>query len=306
MRTFLITLVLTMALSFSATVRPASAEEVIIEHQGLDVVGNLETAPGKSLRSDGVVLLLHDSLSHHRAELMLAMQDILRDLGINSLAVTLSLGLNERRGMFDCAIEQDHRHEDALDEIDSWVRWLKEKGASAITLAGHGRAANQVALYAINRQEKAVRRVIMLAPLMQSYEKAEADYQAQFGKPLRDDLARAEELVANEEGTTLMDGVGFLLCPSARVTAGAFANYYNANPKFVTTNLVQTMTLPVLVLVPGLDPDAAETTAALQAMGDRKSLSFATIEGADHDFRDLAADEAGKKIKDFMSQRVAG
>lgn len=282
------------------------AEEVVTEHQGLDVVGNLEVAPGKSLRSNGVVLLVHDALSHHRAELMLAMQDILRESGVNSLAITLSLGLNERRGMFDCSIEQDHRHEDAVEEIETWVNWLKEKGATALTLAGHGRAANQVALHAINKEDKAVQRIVMLAPLMQTYERAEADYQAQFGKPLRDDLAKAEELVANEEGSTLLDGVSFLACPSARVTANAFANYYNANPKYLTTNLLQTVKIPVLVLVPELDPAAAETTAALQAMGERKTISTATISGADHDFRDLAADEAAKKIKDFLGQRFQG
>lgn len=299
-------LIITLILCSGACARNAMAEEVIIEHQGLDVVGNLELASGKSLRSDGLVILLHDSLSHHRAELMLAMQDILRGYGINSLAITLSLGLNERRGMFDCSIEQDHRHEDAVDELAAWVAWAKEKGAGGITLLGHGRGANQVALYAINKQEKLLRRVILLAPMMQAFEMAEADYQAQFGKPLRDDLARAEELVANEEGSTLLDGVGFLQCPSARVTATAFANYYNANPKFVTTNLLQSVSLPALVVIAADDPVAAETEAGLQALGERKSLSKVTIPGADRDFRDLAADEAGKKIRDFMAQRPQG
>src|SRR5690606_19321369 len=201
---------------------------------------------------------------------------ILRSEGINSLAITLSLGLNERRGMYDCSIEQDHRHEDAVEEIGRWVEWLKEKGANAITLGGHGRAANQSALYAINKDDKAIRRIAMLAPLMQSYEKAEADYQAQFGRPLRDTLAQAEELVANEEGATLLEDVGFLLCPSARVTASAFVNYYNANPNFLTTNLLQTLKLPVLVLVAELDPSGPETLAALQGIADKKNISFET------------------------------
>jgi pimeloyl-ACP methyl ester carboxylesterase len=282
------------------------AEEVVIESEGLDLIGNLETAPGKSLKSEGAVLLLHDTLSHNRSELMLALQDVLRNSGVNSLAITLSLGLDARRGMFDCSIEQDHRHEDAVDEIESWVSWLKEKGANSITLAGHGRGANQVALYAINKQDKAVRRIVLIAPLMQTYEKAEADYQSQFGQPLRDTLAKAEELVANDEGSTLLDNVGFLSCPQARVTASAFANYYNANPKFVTTNLLQTLTLPVLVLVPGLDPAAQEINTAMEGLKGRKSITSSTIQGADHDFHDAAADEAGKQIKDFVTQRVQG
>jgi pimeloyl-ACP methyl ester carboxylesterase len=301
-------LLLCLIVLAAASVPPieARAEEVTIEYEGLDVIGNLETAPGKSLKSDGVVLLLHDTLSHNRSELMLALQDVLRNSGVNSLAITLSLGLEARKGMFDCSIEQDHRHEDALGEIEAWVNWLKEKGANSVTLAGHGRGANQVALYAINNQDKAVRRLVLIAPLMQTYEKAEADYQAQFGKPLRDVLAKAEELVANDEGSTLLDNVGFLTCPKARVTAAAFANYYNANPKFVTTNLLQTLTLPVLVLIPELDPAEGEIVAALDALRDRKSITSAIIKGADHDLHDAAADEAAQKIKDFVTGRVQG
>ena len=44
----------------------ARAEEVRAEHQGLEVLGSLDLAPGKSLKTDGAVLLLHDSLGHHR------------------------------------------------------------------------------------------------------------------------------------------------------------------------------------------------------------------------------------------------
>ncbi|MEJ2118975.1 MAG: hypothetical protein P8Y36_14265 [Alphaproteobacteria bacterium] len=137
-------------LFFLLTFAAATAEEVKIDQQGLDAFGNLEIARGKSLKKDGVVLLLHDTHGHNRMEIMSALQELLTERGINSLAVTLTLGMNERRGMFDCSIEQDHRNEDALEEIRNWVEWLKEKGATKIILAGHGRGGNQVAIYAKN------------------------------------------------------------------------------------------------------------------------------------------------------------
>lgn len=284
----------------------SSAEEVTLEYLGLDLSANLEMAAGKSLKSEGAVLLVHDTLGHDRMELMAALQDGLRDQGLNSLAITLGLGLNKRKGMFDCALEQDHRHEDAVDEIGGWVQWLKEKGASSIVLAGHGRGANQVALYAINRLDKAVKRVVLMAPLMQTPEKAETEYRQKFNHSLREELAKAEELVANEEGNQLLDVPGFLSCPNAKVTAGAFADYYGANPKFQTTNLLQSIKIPVLLAVGELDPHLSDINAAQPEFNALKTVTLAIIPGAGQDFRDLGADELAKRIKEFVGHKLQG
>jgi pimeloyl-ACP methyl ester carboxylesterase len=289
--------------SFSAR---AAAEEVTLEHLGLEITANLETVPGKSLKSDPVVLLVHDSLGHGRMELMAALQDGLHDMGLSSLAITLGLGLDKRRGMFDCALEQDHRHEDAVDEIAAWVRWLKEKGAASITLAGHGRGANQVALYAINKLDKAVKRIVLVSPLMQTEEKAEAEYRARFGISLRQELAKAEELVAKEAGNQLVDVPGFLNCKQVQVTAGAFANYYGANDKFKTTNLLQSIKIPVLIAEGDADPDLADIKAAQADFAALKTVTLAVIPGADQEFRDLGADELAKKIKEFLGHKLQG
>ncbi len=293
-------------LSLASFTGRAPAEEVSLEYLGLEVTANLELAPGKSLKSEGAVLLVHDTMGHGRMELMAALQDGLRDLGINSLAITLGLGLDKRRGMFDCAMEQDHRHEDAVDEIAAWVQWLKEKGAQSITLAGHGRGANQAALYAINRLDKAVKRTVLIAPLMQTGEKAESEYRARFGKPLRPELARAEDFAATEKGNQLIEFPGFLNCQHAQVTAGAFANYYGANEKFKTTNLLQSIKVPVLLAVGDADPDLNEIKAAEPEFAAHKTVTLAVIPGADQDFRDAGPDELAKKIKEFIGHRLQG
>ncbi|MFY9640352.1 MAG: alpha/beta hydrolase [Rhodomicrobium sp.] len=301
----LIVLALAVISLASFTARSA-AEEVTLEYLGLEVNANLELAAGKSLKSEGAVLLVHDTLGHGRMELMAALQDGLHDLGINSLAITLGLGLDNRHGMFDCGLEQDHRHEDAVDEIAAWVHWLKEKGAQSITVAGHGRGANQVALYAINKLDKAVKRVVLLAPFMQTPEKAEAAYRERFGKSLRPELAKAEELVANEEGNQLIQVPGFLNCQHAQVTAGAFADYYGANEKFKTTNLLQSISVPVLLAAGDADPNLPEIQAAAAEFASLKHVTLAVIPGADQDFRDLGADEVSKRIKEFMGHRLQG
>ncbi len=293
-------------LSLAISTARSGAEEVSLEYLGLDLTANLETVPGKSLKSEGVVLLVHDTLGHDRMELMASLQENLRDLGLSSLAITLSLGMDNRHGVFDCTKEQDHRHEDAIQEIATWVQWLKEKGASAITLAGHGRGANQAALYAINRLDKSVKRVVLIAPLMQTEEKAEAEYLARFGQPLRPELAKAEELVANEDGNQLVDVPGFLTCQHPLVTAGAFADYYGANEKFKTTVLLQSIKVPVLLAVGDGDPNLSAIKEAEPEFSALKNVALEVIPGADQDFRDTGADDLAKKIKEFIAHRLQG
>jgi pimeloyl-ACP methyl ester carboxylesterase len=283
----------------------SNAEEVTLEYLGLGLTANLEMAPGKPFKN-GVVLLVHDTQGHGRMEPMAALQDGLRDLGTSSLAITLSLGLDKRHGMFDCGLEQDHRHEDATGEIAAWVHWLNQKGAASITIAGHGRGANQAALYVINQPNKKVKRLVLISPLMQTPEKAEADYQARFGKPLRPELGKAEELVATGRGNHLMEITGFLNCPRAQITAGAFADYYDPNEKFKTTSLLPSIKIPVLLAVGDADSNLSEIQAAQGEFAGMKNVTMAVIPGADKDFRDQGADELAKKIKEFAGRRLQG
>ncbi|MGI9383086.1 MAG: hypothetical protein ACR2PO_08015, partial [Methyloligellaceae bacterium] len=124
-------------------VSPVLAEEVSIEHKGLALLGSLEVADGASLAQDGAVLLVHGTLAHHRMEIMATLQALLKERGLNSLAITLSLGLDRRQGMYDCGLTHRHRHSGAQAEIAAWVAWLQARGAGAITLLGHSRGGNQ-------------------------------------------------------------------------------------------------------------------------------------------------------------------
>ncbi len=278
------------------------AEEVVIEHQGLDVLGNLELAQGKSLKADGVMLIVHDTLAHHRMEIIAALQELLRERGVNTLAITLSLGLNRRRGMFDCAIEQDHRHDDALDEIETWVQWLKEKGAGKIVLAGHGRGGAQVALYAERKPDKAIRKLVLIAPLAQTFEDAEREYQLRYRKSLRDALSRAEELISQDRADELLEGVSFLECQDPKVTAGAFADYYSASPRFMTVNLLAGVKLPSLIVTGDQDAPEAGFGAASASPTLGASVTVERIPGADRYFSDLFADQLADRIKTFLAK----
>jgi pimeloyl-ACP methyl ester carboxylesterase len=280
------------------------AEEIKIEHQGLDVLGNLDMAPGKSLKTDGAVILLHDSLGHHRVELIAALQELLHARGVNTLAITLSLGLNARRGMYDCGLEQDHRSEDAREELQTWVGWLKEKGAGSVVLAGHGRGGAQVAYYLTKDPDKAVKKAILIAPLAQTFNSAGGEYEERFRRPLQPALAEADRHMAEDQANQLMENVAFLQCPQARVTAGAFINYYGDNPNLYTPSLVPGIKVPTLIAVGDQDTLGQELSAAISGIPtDTSNITQAVISGADSQFRDVGADHLADRMKSFLAQK---
>jgi pimeloyl-ACP methyl ester carboxylesterase len=123
---------------------------------------------------------------------------------------------------------------------------------------------------------------------------------------LRQELAKAEELVASERGNLFVDVPGFLTCAKPQVTAGTFANYHGANAKFKTTNLLQSIKVPVLIAVGDADPILAEVKAAEPEYINLKTVTMAVIPGADQDFRDMGADDLARKIKEFIGHKLQG
>ena len=81
---------LLLAVTISATAR---AEEIQSEFRGLTLNASLELAEGKDF-PDGMVLITHALLQHHRMELVRNLQDLLLENGFSSLAVTFSSGIS--------------------------------------------------------------------------------------------------------------------------------------------------------------------------------------------------------------------
>jgi pimeloyl-ACP methyl ester carboxylesterase len=293
-------------LAVMLAIQPAHAEPVSNEYLGLEVNGNLELAPGKTLRTDGAVLIVHGTLAHHRLEMIAALQNNLKQRGVNSLAITLSLGLNRRQGMFDCKLEHDHRHGDAADEIVSWVEWLQSKGASKITVLGHSRGGSQAALALVERGDVGVARLILAAPLLQSETELAARYQEEHGQTLAPLLAKARKHVEDGEGDTLLDVPGFLYCRPARVTAAAFHDYYEPDPQHNVLRLLEQINTPALLILAGDDrivPSLAPAVKVVQGenrLGARTVVE--TIDGADHFFRDLFGDELADRVAAFVTK----
>ena len=122
----------------------SNADEVRIKQNELLLNGDLELAEGSDL-ADGVILMLHGTLGHKDMEVMATLQTVFQEYGRNTLAINLSLDIDDRHGFYPC--EQPHTHDftDALTELGLWLAWLRENGAGEIVLFGHSRGANQIA-----------------------------------------------------------------------------------------------------------------------------------------------------------------
>ena len=299
MRRFLLSLGLAASL-----IAPVSAEEVSTRFHGLSLLGNLELAEGKGLES-GVAIVVHGTLAHRGMEIITALQQHLKARGTSTLAITLSLGVDRRTGFFDCGALHTYRPQDASDEIDAWIGWLKNNGATEIALIGHSVGGNQVAVYAAERNDPSVGSIVLLAPTTYDSARAAERYKARFGAELSDVLANAQAKVRAGNAVERIAGIGFLNCENATATAGSIAAWYGPDPRRNTPSLLRGMVPRTLVVVAGNDeivPDLGEAVAPLarDAARGRGEIRVHTIEGADHFFRDLFIEDAADVIAEWL------
>ncbi len=64
---------------FLAVSLASRAEEVTLQHRGLDLNANLALAESKGL-SDGVLLMVHGTLAHNRMEIIRELEQWLKDV----------------------------------------------------------------------------------------------------------------------------------------------------------------------------------------------------------------------------------
>lgn len=278
-----------------------AAEVVTHEHLGLEMLGRLELAPGTSLEREGVALILHGTLAYNGMEIIRELQANLRQRGVTTLAVTLTLGLDRRTGMFDCGLEHDHRHGDAVEELGAWLDWLRQRGVGRIDLIGHSRGGTQIALLAAEEPERIAGRLVLAGPLLDDRaDPATASrYAAQFGAALGPMLGMALQREESGEPDTLIEAPGFLHCRGARVTSGAFLDYY-AGTRPALPALLRKVAVPTLVIAAGADEIEPNLPQALARAGLPAHVRTTLIDGSDHFFRDLHGEDLADVIAAFL------
>ncbi|MCB1620746.1 MAG: alpha/beta hydrolase [Thiothrix sp.] len=281
-------------------VTPLQAEEVSIEHEGLSLRADWNLADGRGPQ-DGAVLMLHGTLAHNRMEIVKTVSGLLNEAGYNTLTVNLGYGIDRRsEGMLDCAIEHHHQHGDAVAELNAWMAWLKAQGVSRVAAWGHSRGGNQVAWFASEHNDDPVLdKVILVAPATWTADREAEAYEPRYGTALDAVLKQAQALVDAGKSDTVLTVPGFVYCEQARVTAAAFLGYYQPDERRDTPTLLPLITRPVLLIMGSADevvPDLPARLAGVQ----QDNLRLETIDGADHFFMDLYADEMTELMTDFL------
>jgi pimeloyl-ACP methyl ester carboxylesterase len=297
---FIPSLALCLSLGLLAIPDCATAEEVSAVHRGIGLKANLEMADGKNMK-DGVILMTHGTLAHGRMEIMSTLQDNLKARGYNTLSINLSYGVDQRPFvMHECGLPQTHTNDDAVREIAAWVNWLKSKGAEKIAVLGHSRGSNQIVWYGTEKPDGAVKAGVLIAPGFWTEAYLAEDYQKRFGKALAPLLANARQQIKAGKGRALMNKADLLYCSGTQATAEALVSYHGFDPRMDAYGALARIRLPVLMIAGSADDVTPGVDEKTKPYADGKRVQLATIDGADHFFRDLYAEEAADAISAFL------
>ncbi|MDQ5770225.1 alpha/beta hydrolase [Thiothrix subterranea] len=289
----------TVAFSLLAAVATLQADEVTVKQGDLELRADLTLAEGKTAK-DGVIMLLHGTLAHNKMEIMQSLSDLLKEKGYNTLNVNLSYALDKRPSeMLDCTIEHKHKHEDAVAELDTWMNWLKEQGASKVAVLGHSRGGNQVAWYASEKDSELLEKVITVAPATADADKSSKEYEERYKKPLADIMSEATKLAGDGKGADMMALPGFVYCENAKAAADSVVSYYKDDERKNTPSLLPKIKKPMLIVMGSADEVVADLPAKLESVK-QDNLTVETVDGADHFFMDLYADELADKVATFV------
>jgi pimeloyl-ACP methyl ester carboxylesterase len=263
-----------------------------VSYQGLDA--DFYPADG-----DTAVLLLHGTLAHNRMDIIETISTFVsEDYGYPVLAPNLSYDLPGREGMLDCGITHTHKHFDALSEITHWVDYLEAEGYQKILVSAHSRGGAQMSAYLANSPAASIMGSVLIAPATFDAEMHAASYEDRFGVPLDGLMQQARTMAADD----IMEVPGFVYCEQAKVAASSFIDYYTPDPRLDTpTNLTKITNIPVAVVAgsdDGVVPELPSRMETTDGLGDHISLEV--IDGSDHFFRDLYADDVSLIIVDMI------
>jgi len=293
--TLIATSVLTTALFGGALISTqAMAETVEIEHAGMTLNAELELAEGSSL-TEGVLILTHGTLAHSRMELISMLQALFVDAGINTLAVNLSLGIDNReQAMYDCAVPARHTMQDAVAEISAWQDWLDSQNAGPRWLMGHSRGGNQTAQYTLGDASR-VNAQILLAPATWDLSDSLTGYSKRYNTDINALLEQAKGMSSD----TIIDSASILYCENSGASAASLLSYYGNYPNYDTPTVLAQTDTPTLVIAGSLDTVVADLPEKMASVS-KDNVEMVSILDADHFFLDLFSDEAVEYAVEFI------
>jgi pimeloyl-ACP methyl ester carboxylesterase len=269
------------------------AESVQIRPEGW--VLNADLRRPSQTHSERIFLIVHGTWAHSGMEIIDQIQTLLEDSDEASLAVTLSLGTDNRQGFLGCDAPVVANHQQAVSEIDHWVKYLETEWQQVI-LVGHSRGGNQVVLYQLQKASEKVSHLALIAPMSESADDVSSAYREKF------DTALSQVIKMARLHPQQFIEAGVLNCRNAQVLAESLLSYYSDEPNRNTPALLPAIDLPTLVFQGSEDPLAKIYVSQSRLFPANPAVETRWIEGADHFFRDLYADELVEHLLQWLDR----
>lgn len=272
-------------LALLAGLAQAHAAPVQIKPGLLRLNGNLELPDGQAVADGRIVVIVHGTLSWYGQETVAALQKNLKQRGDASLAINLSLGIDDRQRARACDVVHDYALAGAKREIGQWIDWLYGQNARSVDLIGFSRGGAQVA--ALGPELPKARRLVLMAPAFATVAERNAAYELAFGHPLAPELEKAR--AAPLQKFT----VDFLTCKQAQVLGATLLDGYEEMPPRLAAKTGH----PTLVVIAGKDEVVPDLKTKLPS-----DAPQAVIDGSGHFFPDLYNEEAADVIAKFLKR----
>ncbi len=258
------------------------AEAIQSNYKGLILNAHFQNSDDKK---QPTFLLVHGTWATHNMEIQSYLQSLLTEEGYASLAITLSLGIDDRVSQPDCNKTITAGQNDNLDEITHWLNYLQDLGFSNIVIIGHSRGGAQVASFNQLVKDDRIKAQVLIAPMV-FHEQA---------------VPEAAVKLATTSKQPILGPVRVIYCEQAKVTLNAYKSYYLSSPEKNTPTLIKDTILPTLIYLGSDDKLITEKFVNQSRIYEANSkISVKIIDGADHFFRDLYADEIIEHLLENM------
>jgi len=263
------------------------SKNIQIKHNNLMLNANYE----KVNNSKTIYLITHGTLAFNKMEIIQAMQELFSENEKNSIAINLSLGINNRKSsMYDCKVTHRHTHEDAIGEIDAWVKYLKKQGYKTIHLVGHSRGANQIAWFYFMTKYPEIKTATLIAP--QTWDKSKSN--------LPKALKKAKKYISIGKSYKIIKDIDFIYCKKSNATAKSVEGYYESRAFFDTPTILRKIKKPTLVFVGSKDKIVPKLASEMKKIKN-KNVKTIIVKGANHYFRDLYLEDLMDILNDFTN-----
>lgn len=216
------------------------------------------------------ILILHGFLQTRAFPTVANAGEALATVGHTVLVPTLSLGVSRRAQSLPCEAVHSHTMSEDIAEIDTWARWLANRGHSRIVLIGHSFGSVQLLEYLNRRPSPAVAKALLIS-LTDVEVKQDAKLRGQIGQDLRARIARKDNSLAEIE---------FGHCKRYVAPPAALLSYLAITRDSILRGL-RKPSVPVEVLLGSADDRmGADWADKLAARG----VAIRIIDGANHFF----------------------